>query len=65
MVGPDLELMRSLVARTRVPLFASGGIGGVDDLRRLQDAGAAEAVIGMALYTGALDARAVAKEFRA
>jgi phosphoribosylformimino-5-aminoimidazole carboxamide ribotide isomerase len=65
MVGPDLELVRSLVGRTRVPLFASGGIGGVDDLRRLQDAGAAEAVIGMALYTGALDARAVAKEFRA
>lgn len=64
MVGPDLELVRSLVARTRLPLFASGGIGGVDDLRRLQDAGAAEAVIGMALYTGALDARAVAKEFR-
>jgi len=35
----------------------------MDDLRCLAAAGAAGAVIGMALYTGALDARAVAEEF--
>jgi phosphoribosylformimino-5-aminoimidazole carboxamide ribotide isomerase len=64
MAGPDLSLVRALAARTRIPLLASGGIGGVDDLRRLQEAGAAEAVVGMALYTGALDPRAVAEEFR-
>ena len=52
-----------LAARTRIPLIASGGIGGVDDLHRLQEAGAAEAVLGMALYTGALDAHTIAKEF--
>ena len=43
--------------------IASGGIATLGDLRALADAGSRRAVIGMALYTGALDARAVAEEF--
>ena len=35
----------------------------MNDLRALADRGVAGAVIGMALYTGALDPRAVAEEF--
>lgn len=62
--GPDLALVELLVAATRLPVIASGGIATLHDLERLQDAGAAQAVIGMALYTGALDPRAVAREFR-
>ena len=46
-----------------VPVLASGGVGSVEDLRALAECGAAGAVVGMALYTGALDARAVAEEF--
>jgi len=35
----------------------------LDDLARLRAAGGAGAVIGMALYTGTLDGRAVAQEY--
>lgn len=61
--GPDLPLVAATVRRATVPVIASGGIATMDDLRCLASAGAAGAVIGMALYTGALDARAVAEEF--
>jgi phosphoribosylformimino-5-aminoimidazole carboxamide ribotide isomerase len=45
------------------PLYASGGIATVEDLHALRAAGAAGAVIGMALYTGTLDPRQAALEF--
>ncbi len=58
--GPDLQGYRELLGRTTVPLVASGGIGGVDDVvalaaldvdgRRL-----AGAIAGKALYEGRLD----------
>jgi phosphoribosylformimino-5-aminoimidazole carboxamide ribotide isomerase len=63
MAGPDLDLVDDIVKRTRHPLIASGGVGTLDDLRALERRNVAGAVIGMALYTGALDARAVAEEF--
>jgi phosphoribosylformimino-5-aminoimidazole carboxamide ribotide isomerase len=63
MRGPDLDLVRDLVARTSVPIIASGGVGNIMDLRALADCGAAGTVIGMALYTGAVDPGAVAQEF--
>ena len=44
-------------------MFASGGISSLGELRALDDIGIAGAVLGMALYTGALDPRAVAEEF--
>jgi phosphoribosylformimino-5-aminoimidazole carboxamide ribotide isomerase len=44
-------------------VWVAGGIASVDDLRFLRDAGAAGAVLGMALYTGALDVDEVAREF--
>lgn len=63
MQGVDLALMEDVVERATVPVYASGGVGSVQDLRNLEDRGVAGAVVGMALYTGALDARAVADEF--
>jgi phosphoribosylformimino-5-aminoimidazole carboxamide ribotide isomerase len=63
LAGPDLALVRAVAGATRAPVIASGGIGSLEDLRRLAAAGAAEAVVGMALYTGALEGGAVAKEF--
>lgn len=65
MSGPDLDLMDEMVAATSIPVIASGGIANLHDLRALASRGVAGAVIGMALYTGALDARAVAEEFGA
>ncbi|WP_338866695.1 1-(5-phosphoribosyl)-5-[(5-phosphoribosylamino)methylideneamino] imidazole-4-carboxamide isomerase [Myxococcus stipitatus] len=61
--GVDLSLMRDVVSRTRHRLLASGGVTTLEDLRGLSSVGASGAVIGMALYTGRLDARAVAREF--
>lgn len=65
MQGADLALMEDVAESTSLPVIASGGIATEADLRLLADRGVAAAVLGMALYTGALDARATAEEFRA
>lgn len=63
MTGPDLPLMEDLAELASVPLYASGGIASANDLRALEHRGVAGAIIGMALYAGALDPRAIAEEF--
>ena len=63
MRGPDLALVEAISTSTAIPVIASGGVGTIDDLRALAQRGAAATVIGMALYTGAVDPRAVAAEF--
>ena len=63
--GTDLALFQDVVDAARCPVIASGGITTLADLRHLEDAGVAGAVLGMALYTGALDPRLVAEEFAA
>ncbi len=65
MQGADLSLMEDVADSTHLPVIASGGITTDVDLRLLEDRGVSAAVLGMALYTGALDARAIAEEFRA
>lgn len=63
LAGTDLFLMEDVAELSAHPVIASGGITTVSDLRELADRGIAAAVVGMALYTGAMDARAVAEEF--
>jgi phosphoribosylformimino-5-aminoimidazole carboxamide ribotide isomerase len=63
MEGPDLSLMRDLALRSKLPLQASGGIRSVDDIRRLDGLGVSAVVVGMALYTGALDPQTIIEEF--
>lgn len=63
MAGADVARFSGLLAATRHALIASGGIASVEDLRALAQIGVAGAVLGMSLYTGKLDARAVAREF--
>jgi phosphoribosylformimino-5-aminoimidazole carboxamide ribotide isomerase len=46
-------------------VFASGGVTSLDDMRALEHRGLAGAVLGMALYTGAIDSRRLAEEFGA
>lgn len=65
MQGPDLDLSERMAAAAPFPLIASGGIAAPGDLRALSARGVAAAVLGMALYTGALDPRATAEEFGA
>jgi phosphoribosylformimino-5-aminoimidazole carboxamide ribotide isomerase len=50
--GPNVERTREVAQVLNV--IASGGVANVDDLRALAKAGAEAAVIGTALYTGAL-----------
>lgn len=57
LAGPNLDLLRAVCARTRRPVVASGGIGSVTDiaaLRRLVPLGVEAAILGQALYTGAV-----------
>ncbi|MBK6518191.1 MAG: 1-(5-phosphoribosyl)-5-[(5-phosphoribosylamino)methylideneamino] imidazole-4-carboxamide isomerase [Polyangiaceae bacterium] len=61
--GVDADLYRDVVSASSAKIIASGGVGRVEDLRVLAGLGCAAAVIGMALYTGALDAALVAREF--
>jgi len=63
MRGTDLPLMEDIAEAAEFPVFASGGLGNIGDLRALADRGVAAAVIGMGLYSGAMDPWAVADEF--
>ncbi|HEY4151955.1 MAG TPA: bifunctional 1-(5-phosphoribosyl)-5-((5-phosphoribosylamino)methylideneamino)imidazole-4-carboxamide isomerase/phosphoribosylanthranilate isomerase PriA [Pseudolysinimonas sp.] len=54
--GPNLELLRDVMARTSRPVVASGGISNLDDiaaLRELVPLGLEGAIVGKALYAGA------------
>jgi phosphoribosylformimino-5-aminoimidazole carboxamide ribotide isomerase len=61
--GTDLMLMEDAAETCDFPLYAAGGISTISELRSLEDRQVAGAIVGMALYTGALDPRAVAEEF--
>lgn len=57
MLGPDLAGYRSLLEVTDAPLIASGGVGSLDDLRRLAWLKVGErrlsgAIVGRAVYEG-------------
>jgi phosphoribosylformimino-5-aminoimidazole carboxamide ribotide isomerase len=65
MQGPDLALMRELASLSQLPVQASGGVGTLNDLRDLAAAGVSAAIVGMALYTGAIETSAIIEEFSA
>lgn len=54
--GPNLETTAALAVGAGVPIIAAGGIAGVDDLVRLAAIpGVIGAIVGRALYTGAVE----------
>ena len=56
--GPNVEDTAALAREVDMPVLASGGVGRVEDLGRLAAiAGVVGAVVGRALYTGAIDLR--------
>jgi phosphoribosylformimino-5-aminoimidazole carboxamide ribotide isomerase len=63
MEGIDAERAARAVAACDHPMWISGGVTSMRDLETLEAAGAAGAVLGMALYTGKLDAAEVARRF--
>jgi phosphoribosylformimino-5-aminoimidazole carboxamide ribotide isomerase len=63
MQGTDLPLMEDVAELSHFPVYASGGVTTMQDMRALEHRGLAGVVIGMALYTGALDPVVLAGEF--
>jgi phosphoribosylformimino-5-aminoimidazole carboxamide ribotide isomerase len=52
--GPNFPVYETLARELSVPVIASGGIGTPGDIEALKKAGAAGAIVGRALYTGAV-----------
>jgi phosphoribosylformimino-5-aminoimidazole carboxamide ribotide isomerase len=57
--GPDLALLRSLVALERGRIIASGGVASIEDVLAVQAAGCSGAIVGKAIYEGRIDLRAL------
>jgi phosphoribosylformimino-5-aminoimidazole carboxamide ribotide isomerase len=51
--GPNVEETARIAASTQIPVIASGGVGTLDDLRRLSSLGITACIVGRALYEGA------------
>ncbi|MGH2707828.1 MAG: HisA/HisF-related TIM barrel protein, partial [Actinomycetota bacterium] len=57
LLGPNLEAIREVLEALRIPVIASGGVGSLEDLSalaRLAPLRLEGAVVGKALYSGAL-----------
>ena len=56
--GPNVRGTAAMVRAAGVPVFASGGVGSLDDIRQLAAVpGLAGAIVGRALYSGAVNLR--------
>ena len=56
LMGPNIDLLKSVCAATKKPVIASGGIATLDDisaLAALESIGVEGAIVGKALYAGA------------
>jgi phosphoribosylformimino-5-aminoimidazole carboxamide ribonucleotide (ProFAR) isomerase len=55
LLGPNLELLRSVLEKTNRPVVASGGISSLEDLQKLKELtalGLEGAILGKSLYAG-------------
>jgi phosphoribosylformimino-5-aminoimidazole carboxamide ribotide isomerase len=59
--GVNVEATAAMVAATDVPVIASGGVGGIEDIRRCREIGCAGVIVGRAYYEGRID---LAEAFR-
>jgi phosphoribosylformimino-5-aminoimidazole carboxamide ribotide isomerase len=55
LAGPNVGAMREMAAAVPLPVIASGGVTGADDVRRLREAGLSGCIIGRALYEGKIE----------
>ncbi len=53
--GPNLDASAELARAVSIPVIVSGGVTSLDDVRRAAALPVAGAIVGRALYTGALD----------
>ncbi|RJQ58920.1 MAG: 1-(5-phosphoribosyl)-5-[(5-phosphoribosylamino)methylideneamino]imidazole-4-carboxamide isomerase [Desulfobacteraceae bacterium] len=62
--GPNIEETRRLAEAVRIPVFASGGVSSLEDIKKLYPLhriGLAGVIVGRALYSGSLDLEAAVK----
>lgn len=64
MQGPNIEETKKLVKETHLDIVASGGVSSLEDLKALEKIGVYGAIIGKAIYTGAIDLEEAAKLFK-
>jgi len=64
-VGPAIDATVALQRAVACEVIASGGVGSLDDLARLRDAGVASVVIGRAFYDGTFTIPEAAQVVRA
>lgn len=60
LTGPNIKSIEGLVSSVRVPVIASGGVSGIEDVKTLvmiKDPGLEGVIIGKALYSGSIDLR--------
>lgn len=57
--GPDVVGLAELAATVPVPVIASGGVTGLNDIRALMKGGLFGCIIGRALYEGQIDLAAI------
>jgi phosphoribosylformimino-5-aminoimidazole carboxamide ribotide isomerase len=58
LTGPNIEATREMVETVRIPVIASGGISGMEDIKKLMEIkNLWGAITGKAIYSGALDLR--------
>ena len=63
--GPNVPATEAVARAAGIPVFASGGVGSLEDIRELAAIPGVEGVIvGRALYTGAVSLRAALAEAR-
>ena len=61
--GPDLALLDRVVTSTSAAVIASGGIATVEHLAAVRETGCGGAIIGRALYVGAIDLATAVETF--
>lgn len=62
LAGTNIDLYRQLSQKFSLDLIASGGVSSQEDLARLKELGLYGAILGKALYTGALDLKTALRE---
>ena len=64
MQGPNIEETAKLVEETGLEIIASGGVSSMSDLEKLEAIGVHGAIIGKALYIGAIDLAEAVNRFK-
>ena len=59
MAGPNFEALAEMRRSTTLPVIASGGVSGYEDVRRLAGEKTFGCIVGRALYEGAMELRQV------